>query len=567
MPRVRSDSYRGRLWIIPEPHEHASIPGTPYPDFVTKLLRRRGVQDASGAMAFLFDAPPAPPDAGQLPGATAALDRIEAAVRQGEAIAVYGDFDVDGVTAVAILTEAIRAVGGHVVPYIPDRFQEGYGLHATAMETLRRASDITLVVTADCGISSRAEVAHAHGLGQDVVIVDHHSPPDPLPAACAIVNPKLSGSSYLFPHLSTGGLAYRLAPLLLARFQRTVEPERWLDLATLSTIADVVPLTSENRSLVHDGLEALRRAQRPGLRALIEVARLDRDTLDADSVAYALAPRINAAGRLDHALRALELLMETDPARATEQALALDRLNLQRRQLTLEAMQRVAARLTEQDPASPLTFVGDRETSSGIIGLVAGRLVEERHRPAVVYEEGPQWSRASCRSIPEFDLAAALRSCADLLPKHGGHAMAAGFTARTADLPQLQERLVSLATEQLADVCLQPRLEVDARVPLQQVGSAQVVWLQRFAPCGEGNPAPLFLSEDVTVLEARRVGVEGAHLRLRLRAADRSWAAIGFGLGDAPCAAGDRRDIIWSLKRDGIHGGAELEVKDLAPAR
>lgn len=566
MPRIRSDSYRNRLWIIPTPGDHEPIADTPYPDFVTKLLRRRGVNDAAEAMQYLFDAPSPPGDAQRLPGLPAALDRIEQAVRNEEGIAVYGDFDVDGVTATAILTEAIRAVGGRVTPYIPSRFEEGYGVHKRALERLRRDQDVSLVITADCGITSVAEVEYAAEIGQDVIIVDHHSVPEETPAAYATVNPKLKDSDYPFAEMSTGGIAYRMAPELLDRFGLSVDADQWLDLATLSTIADVVPLRSENRTIVREGLVAIRETKRAGLRALLDVAGLWDTELDADSVAFGLAPRLNAAGRLDHAMRALTLLTETDPDRARSMASELDELNLQRRQMTVDAMTRARERLSTADPAAPLIFIGDPQIPSGIVGLVAGRLAEEHHRPAIVYEEGPELSRASCRSIAEFDIAAALRSCGELFVKHGGHAMAAGFTARTADLPAIEERLRERASTVLQGVDLNPRLEVDAQTPLERVSAQQVSWLQRLAPFGAGNPAPTFVSTGVKLIEARPVGSDGAHLRLRLQAGDRVWPGIGFGLGDAPYRAGDRVDLVWSLKRNGAYGSMELEVKDLAPA-
>lgn len=567
MARIRADSFRQRLWFIPEPSEHQPIPESPYPDFVTKLLRRRGITTAEAARQFLFDTPTPLPDATLLPGAGAALDRIERAIRAEETIAVYGDFDVDGVTAAVILTEAIRALGGRVVPYLPDRFQEGYGLHCAALTRLKERYDVTLVITVDCGLSSVAEVEHANAQGQAVVIIDHHTIPVRLPAAVAIVNPKLPGSAYGFSDLSAGGVAYRLAPALLARFGRSVEAERWIDLATLSTIADVAPLTGENRRLVHDGLEALRDTRRPGIQALLTVAGYAPSDVDAEAVAYGLTPRLNAAGRLEHAMQAFNLLIETVPERAMEQALALDRLNLQRRQLTVEAMERATALLRDEDPDSPVTFLGDAQISSGIIGLVAGRLAEERYRPAVIYEAGPEECRASCRSIPEFDVAAALKECADLLQRHGGHRAAAGFTARTAAMPALKQRFTAIAREQLAGVPLQPRLEVDAQVPLQAVQGLQVSWLQRLAPFGEGNRPPTFVSTGVTVAEVRRVGADQSHLRLVLRDGEAVWVGIGFGLGGAPCRPGDRVDVVWSLRRNGPYGGYELEVRDLAAAQ
>ncbi|HJN92992.1 MAG TPA: DHH family phosphoesterase, partial [Dehalococcoidia bacterium] len=233
--RVRNDSFTDRLWHIPEPNDHDPIPDTPYPNFVTKLLRRRGVQNAEEAGTYLFDTPFELPDANLLPSIETALARIEQAVRDDETIAVYGDFDVDGVTSSTILTEAIRAVGGRVSPYIPDRFTEGYGLNRSALQMLRERG-VTLVITADCGITAIPEVTFAREIGEDVIILDHHSVPDETPDACATVNPKMPGSAYPFDEMSTGGLAYRMAHLLVERYGVAVDSDRWLDLAALSTV-------------------------------------------------------------------------------------------------------------------------------------------------------------------------------------------------------------------------------------------------------------------------------------------------------------------------------------------
>jgi single-stranded-DNA-specific exonuclease len=563
--RVRNDSFTGRLWHIPEATDHDPIADTPYPDFVTKLLRRRGVQSADEARTYLFDTPYELPDAMLLPSIETALERIEQAVRDDETIAIYGDFDVDGVTSSTILTEAIRAIGGRVSPYIPDRFTEGYGLNRPALQTLHDRG-VSLVITADCGITSIPEVTFAQEIGEDVIILDHHSVPDETPDAYATVNPKMPESAYPFDEMSTGGLAYRVAHLLADRAGLSVDADKWLDLAALSTVADVVPLVADNRWIVAEGLRAIRETPRAGLQALLDVSGLWDQELDTDSIAFGLAPRINAAGRLEHALLAVELLMETEPDRAKERAQELDRLNLKRRQLTLEAMERGEEQLALEPPDFPITFIGDPEIPAGIVGLVAGRMAESRHRPAIVYEEGPEFCRASCRSILEFDIAAALRSCDDLLVKHGGHAMAAGFTVRHENLAALRQRLASEAESKLATITLQPRIEVDAQVPLARVSASQVSWLQRLGPFGAGNPAPTFVSTSVQVAEARRVGADKSHLRLRLRDGDRVWAGIGFRLGHAAVETGARVDVVWSLKRNGDYGGVELEVKDLAPA-
>ncbi len=290
--RVRNDSFTDRLWHIPEPNDHDPIPDTPYPNFVTKLLRRRGVQNAEEAGTYLFDTPFELPDANLLPSIETALARIEQAVRDDETIAVYGDFDVDGVTSSTILTEAIRAVGGRVSPYIPDRFTEGYGLNRSALQMLRERG-VTLVITADCGITAIPEVTFAREIGEDVIILDHHSVPDETPDACATVNPKMPGSAYPFDEMSTGGLAYRMAHLLVERYGVAVDSDRWLDLAALSTVADVVPLMADNRWIVAEGLRAIRETPRPGLQALLDVSGLWDQELDTDSIAFGLAPRIS----------------------------------------------------------------------------------------------------------------------------------------------------------------------------------------------------------------------------------------------------------------------------------
>ena len=589
MVRVRSDSYSGRLWLIPEPADHTPIPDTPYPPFVTRLLHRRAVYTAEDARRFLFEIEEPPPDATLLPGAPAALDRLEAAIRRDESIAVYGDFDVDGVTAAVILTEAIRGLGGRVTPYIPDRFREGYGVHTEALQRLHAQHGVTLVITADCGMSAAAEIDAARGLGMDTVVVDHHSAPDRLPDAVALVNPQLPDSRYPNRDLASGAIAYRLAPTLWERFGRSVERDRWVDLAALSTVADVAPLRGENRWIVRAGLEAMQHSDRPGLRALLDVAGLSQTSLGADSIAFGLAPRLNAAGRLDSAMLAFQCLIEEQPDRAGELAARLDRLNRERRRLTEQALACATDRLRSEDPDSPLTFVGAPELPSGVLGLVAGRLREDRYRPTVIYTEEPDthgahrgratarpqkitharpdqvWCRASCRSIPEFDIAAALRACADLLERHGGHSAAAGFTARGENMPALKARLIALAAEQLAGVPLRPRLDLDAQVPLQALHRGHTAWLERLAPFGEANPAPTFLSPGLTVVDCSRVGADQAHLRLTLRAGDACWPGIAFRQGGAPCRPGDRVDAVWTLQRNPRDGALELEVLDLAP--
>lgn len=562
----------GRRWRLRGRFPEGALADAPYPALVRHLLWHRGVRTASEAARFLEG----PQAAGEydpllLPGMERALSRLRQAVRGGETVAVFGDFDVDGVTASAVLTQGLRSLGVKVVPYIPDRFQEGYGLNLGALDTLRQAG-ARLVVTADCGTSSHREVDHACGLGMEVVILDHHTVPPQLPAAVATVNPKREDSRYPESELAAVGLAYKLMAALHESLGRAWEPDRYLDLVALGTVADLAPLQNENRLLVQRGLRALARGQRPGVRALMEASGIDPEAVDAEAIGYALGPRLNAAGRLAHARLAFELLLEEDEGEAMRRALELTALNQERQRQTGAALELARELLSREDREAPLIFIGHREISAGIVGLVAGRLAEELYRPTVVYEAGEERSRGSCRSIPEFDITAALRRFAGLMERFGGHRAAAGFTARNETLAALKEALLQAAEEGLRGVELTPAIDIDAALPLSRLGGQALRWLARMAPFGQGNPEPTFLSRGVQVVEVRNIGADGRHLRLKLRDGPVTWPAVAFGLGpESPAALdvrpGDRIDVVFSLAAErGQRDVLELRVKDAAPS-
>ncbi|MEX0800659.1 MAG: single-stranded-DNA-specific exonuclease RecJ [Dehalococcoidia bacterium] len=559
----------GRRWRLRGRFPDDALPDAPYPTLVRHLLWHRGLRTADEASRFM-EGPSPEHDPLLLPDVEPALSRLGEAVRAGERVAVYGDFDVDGVTASALLVEALSGLGAKAVAYIPDRFSEGYGVNVGALERLH-AEGATLVLTADCGTSSIAEVARARELGMDVLILDHHSVPAELPAATALVNPKRPDSRYPFAELASVGLAYKLMSALHERLGRAWEAERWLDLVALGTVADVAPLRDENRSLLKRGLGCLARTERPGLRALMEASGIEASRVDAESIAYGLAPRLNAAGRLKHARLALDLLLERDEDEALRRALELTALNRERQERTQAAMDLAADLLADEDGDAPLLFLGHEEIPSGIVGLVAGRLAEDRHRPAVVYERGAETSRASCRSIPEFDITGALRGCAELLERFGGHRAAAGFTARNEKLPPLKEGLLRRAEEELSGVELVATIEIDAALALGALRGREIRFLSQMAPFGEANPEPTFLSRGVEVVEARTMGEDGKHLRLKLRDANGqgtrvTWPAVAFGLGEAEVRKGDRIDVVYSLAADrrGEGTALELRVKDIA---
>ncbi len=493
-----------------------------------------------------------------------AVERLLRAIRTGERIAVYGDYDADGVTATAILSEGLRDLGADVITHIPDRFADGYGLTAAGLAAVRERG-AALVVSVDCGVSAVEEIARARAAGMGVVVLDHHVPRAAVPLADAIVDPKLDdGAPPELAHLASCGLAYTLLRALYDARGRSLDEDRYVELVALGTVADIVPLAGENRRLVRRGLDALRRSGRPGVLALLESAGVRGTGVSATGIAFRLAPRLNAAGRLDHAALALELLTTADEVRARALAEHLNHLNARRQQMTDEAMQ-VALELARQDGhGSPLVMVGHPAISRGIVGLVASKLVEELYRPSIVYEAGAEYCTGSVRSIPEVSAVECLAQGADLLERWGGHRQAGGFTVRTDRLPALKLALGTWTAEQLAGVDLRPALVADLETPLAELQGADLQRLPYFEPCGEANPVPTFVSRDVTVVSARTVGSEGQHLRLRLRDGRRVWEAVGFGLARVIPTPGTRIDILYTVAPDRRGDGLELHLRDIA---
>ncbi len=524
----------------------------------------RGITDAASALLFLGP-PGATPSSSALPAIDVAVDRMLRASRNGEAVAVFGDFDVDGVTSAAQLTQALRAAGAAPVPYIPDRFTEGYGLNVPAIERLRR-DGATLLVTADCGTSSISEIARAREIGMDVIVLDHHTVPPELPDVLALVNPKLrDANAGGLSELATAGLAFHLAASLHAAAGLPFDEEEYLDAAALGTVCDMAPLADENRRIMRAGLPVLARTRRPGLRALMDVSRVNPATITADDIGYRLGPRLNAAGRIAHAKLALELLLTTDEDRGRELAQQLDALNRDRQERTAQAVALAARLIEERGELPPLLMIGHPDFSSGIVGLIASKLVTLYGRPAVVYEKGDELSRASCRSIDEFHITDALRARHDLFVRFGGHRAAAGFTVETARLEEVREHLVAHAERELAGRELAPVLEIDAQWPLRQLRGEEIRWLMKLGPFGVGNPVPAFLSRGVTVTECRVVGNGERHLKLKLRDGSTTWPAMAFDMGDAFMEPGERIDIVYTLDAR-ADGTLDIRVEDMRSA-
>ncbi len=539
-----------------------------------QVLYNRGITDPASVTAF-FNGESSAANPFDLAGMTDAVTRLRRALRENEAIAIYGDFDADGVTATALLVQALRALGGDVRPYIPHRVDEGYGLHEEALTKLGR-DGVRVIITVDCGVRSLKEIAHANQLGLDVIVTDHHSVGAELPQAVAVIDPKRPDNDYPFDELAGVGVAFKLAQAMLRSHRQApvsahetrLEENDLLDLVALGTVADLVPLIGENRTLVRQGLERLNRMERPGIEALCRRCRLKVGQVDATAIGFALGPRLNAAGRVGHAKTAYQLLETRYPAEAEHLAEALDLLNRQRRQLTLDTQERARQLALSTAKEAPLLFAAAPDFQAGIVGLVASRLVDEFYCPAIVVEIGAESSRGSARSIPEFHVTHALDQCADILVRYGGHAAAGGFTVANENLDKLANRLRELAAEQLAGVELVPALNVDVETDLSQMSWELQQELTQLEPCGYANPHPLFLSRNVRVYSQRSVGADGRHLKLALSDGQTVWDAIAFRQGEWSGKLSDRVDIIYHLEinewRD--QRRLQLNVKDIRPA-
>jgi len=537
-----------------------------YPPFLRQVLYNRGITTKAQAQAFLENHQDLH-DPWLLPDMEVAVDRLLWAIDHQHPIVIYGDYDVDGVTATVLLQEVITLLGGHSKVYIPSRFDEGYGLNIQAIDELADGG-ARLIVTVDCGIRSIPEAVHARERGVDLIITDHHHPRTDVPPAQAVVCPKRADSHYPDENLAGVGLAYKLAEALMQkRPPHIYSPEYWLDLVALGTVADVVPLVGENRVLVQRGLARIRRGTRVGLATLAQVAGLDLRFVSASGIGFVLAPRLNAAGRLNTAMEAHELLIEQDPLRALQIAQSLERWNRERQQLML-AMQVLAEERLGEYPDKKILTVFEDSFNEGVVGLVAARLAEKYYRPAVVGSRGEVYSKASCRSIGPFHITRALDRCADLLERHGGHALAAGFTVHNEKLPSLVERLEALAEEELTEEMLRPMLYADVEIPLSQLHPSMLPYLERLEPTGLGNPEVVFVSRGVEVRGSRVVGSDGKHLSLKLSDGRIVFDAIAFRQGHRFGEIPPYIDVMYTFEVNRYNGreSLQLRIRDFKPA-
>ncbi len=556
-----------------------------FPDIsrlVVQLLYNRGVYEPQDVYTF-WSGSYAVGDPFLLPDMDTAVSEILAAIDAAAPIVVYGDYDADGVTSTALMTQVLRALGAEVSVYIPNRFTEGYGLNKAALATLADAG-ARLIITVDCGIRSAAEVAYGNALGLTFIVTDHHLLPtddagnDILVPAAAVINPKRQDSTYPFRDFAGVGVAFKVALALKRRARARgmkvdLAEESLLDLVALGTVADMVPLKKENRTLVQQGLTALKKSRRVGLKALLAAAGAKQSDITAETIGFVLGPRLNAAGRLEEGMLAYRLLTTDDLGEAQTLAAHLNDINVRRQSMTREFTDKSLASIVTDDTTAPdsLYLVSDESFNAGVVGLVASRLAELCYRPVLVAQRGETVSHGSARSIPEFHITRALDQCADLLVKYGGHAAAAGFTAENEKLPALEARLHAIARQTFDVASLRKSLPVDAEINLRGVTAAYVKEIHRLAPFGTGNPTPQFCSRNLAVRHHTPVGKDKSHLKMVLFDGKQTWSAIGFKMGKQWGEARQipaRIDAVYTLEFNTWRGREELQLnlKDIRPA-
>jgi single-stranded-DNA-specific exonuclease len=539
------------------------------PPLVARILDARGLESPEDVQEFLAPTLAGIHDPFLLKDMDAAVERVQAAIGRGESICVYGDYDVDGITATAIMKSTFAFLDVPCETYIPHRMTEGYGLRPESVRLLAERG-VRLLITVDNGMTAHEAVDEANALGMDVIVTDHHQPNGPSPRALAVINPKQADCCYPFDELCGAGLAFKLAHALLRRASKDPDAARaflkdLLDLVAVGTVADVAPLIGENRTLVAHGLRILREGRRLGMRSLMDLLPFSGE-INSDNLGFTLAPRINAAGRTEHADYALELLLSGDPRQARDLAGLLDRFNEDRRKIesdiTAEALS-----LIDEDSSDPIIVIEQEGWHQGVVGIVASRLLDRYHRPSIVLGIEGDIAKGSARSISGFNMHAALSACSAHLLQFGGHTMAAGLTLKRADIPSFRESLQQYAHSVLREEDMARRIFIDTSATPSEITLETVEQLDRLRPFGAANPKPLIAIDGLGLLEEPRV-LKERHLKLRLGSADGiALDAIAFGM--AP-----RRDRLLrnrstlrvaaslTINNWGGRSRVELELKD-----
>ncbi|MDP4001140.1 MAG: single-stranded-DNA-specific exonuclease RecJ [bacterium] len=547
-----------KKWVLKQIDEKL-IPKVPdYPALILRLLAARGFTEEKEIQNFLNPEYSNLIDPYKFKDMKKSVDRIQQSIEKGERIVVYADYDADAITACAVVYLALKKLGAEVGYYIPDRFSEGYGVNSDAIKQI--ASESTkLIITVDCGTNSVAETKIALDLGVDVIITDHHEIVGERPKSFALINPKNSEDNYPYKYLTGVGVAYKLVQALMP----DDEWHKWLlDLVSIGTVADLQKLDGENRILVKFGLHVLEKTRWSGLKALIDVSGA-RFPMDTYTLGFLIAPRINAAGRIRHADLAFRLLITDQKKEAEDLAKQLDDLNQHRQMLTDQTLSE-AREQAERISDKPVLVVSGDDWPKGVVGLVAGRLMEEYNRPVLVIDSSGDEATGSARSVNNFDIVGALNKSANLLTKYGGHKQAAGFSLKPENIEALHQRLLEIA-KSLDYEPTDPEITIDSEVGVRDLSWEIYEYLTKLAPFGVGNRKPKFLAKNFEVIQIRQVGADNQHLKLTCQLEGKQFNAIAFGKGflAAILSSNKKFDAVFELEANEWNGNKELQLKIL----
>ena len=529
----------------------------------SSILMHRGITSKEEANHFLSPTAEDLNDPYLLSSMDNCVIRLSAALKDGERMGVFGDFDTDGLTGTAVLTKGLENLGGIVFPYVPHRVKEGHGISQKAIDFFEQRK-VTLIITVDCGTTSISEITQASQKGIDTIVTDHHVPMDSLPPAVAIVNPSLSDSKYPFPQITGVGTALKVMEALYSSLSQEM-PNFLYAFCALGTVSDVGLMKDENRYLTQRGIQAIKSENILGIDALIRVSGITKNRLSSEDLSFGIIPRLNVAGRLQHAELSLDLLLTENDSQALSLAEKLNALNKTRQTLTdkaiRQARQQVAKSVRENGNNMPsMIFVGHKSWSPGILGLIAARLVEEFYRPTVAVSGSQEIYRASARSIPDFNMIEAFKKCDEIFEKYGGHSMAAGFTIKGENLRQFRENLTVLAQTDVTEESFGSVLDIEQEISPTWLNQESISFLNSLEPFGQGNPTPTFLSRGMSVLGAKTVGKDKTHLKLTLEKNDYVYDAIAFRQGQSLNTARGTVDIAYTAGMNYWNGKETMQL-------
>ncbi len=560
-----------KIWKIKKENKIDETLVKKFQPVILRLLANRGITEVAGIEKFFnLDYSRDVLDPFNFSDMARAADRIIKAKGKREKIAIFGDYDADGVTATALLYETLKLLGFEdVIIYIPDRQNEGYGMNSEAIEYLK-SQGVGLIITVDCGITNFSEAEKAGELGMDLIITDHHHVPEKIPTAVAIINPHMKNCRYAFQDLAGVGVAFKLAQALYQKIDpENIEQLKWLlDLVAVGTVADCVPVLGENRALVKYGLIVLSKTRRVGLQELFKVGRINIDENNlatTQKISFQIAPRINAAGRMDHANASYNLVIEKDRVAARDMALEIESKNQSRQKVTAEIVKEIRALAENYFKDKKLIVASNEHWQVGILGLVAGKISDEFSKPTMVLQKRGEELVGSLRSIPQVNIIEALEKCSGLLTKFGGHAQAAGVTVSGENFEAFCGKLSGIIEKELEGKEIFPEIEIDAEVSAEDVNWELMLEINKMEPFGEGNEEPVFLMKNMIAEDIKIVGNGSKHLKLALRAENnpKIFEAIGFGFGEkfSELKSGDHIDVVFNLQEDEWNGNKKMQLR------